>query len=55
MDYNWEEIFRKKNDKELYKIYIGEQKLNLEAKEYAKRELEKRNFNFERSQTSKYS
>ena len=46
MKYNWTEIFKNKTDKELYNIYVGESSLGSEAEEFAKLELENRNFNF---------
>lgn len=46
MDYNWPEIFKKKTDKELYSIYIGETTLLGEPQKYAEEELKRRKFNF---------
>jgi hypothetical protein len=45
--YNWEEICRKKSDKELYRIYKGKTLLDKEATGYALRELERRDFKFD--------
>jgi hypothetical protein len=47
MDYDWQEIFKEKTNKELYDIYCGRSGLPVSAVEFAKIELEKRNFNFE--------
>jgi hypothetical protein len=44
--YNWKEIFRNKDEKELIKIYIGDSNLNFEASIYAGLELKERNFDF---------
>ncbi len=46
MSYDWEKIFKEKTDKELYRIFIGKEKLNKEAKIFAEKELKTRNFNF---------
>ena len=46
MSYNWEKIFEKKSTKELFKIYKGNSFLSKDASIYAKKELEKRNFDF---------
>ncbi len=47
MSYNWEEIFEKKSTKELFDIYKGKSFLSdRDASRYAKKELEKRNFDF---------
>lgn len=46
MGYNWEEIFKSKSNKELYRIYKGDTTLPVEAKAYAERELELRKFDF---------
>ena len=46
MYYDWAKIFKKKSNKELYKIYLGDTLLGPETKEFAKKELEKRGFNF---------
>ncbi len=46
MGYNWTEIFKKKTNKELYKIYLGKSSLGSEVEEFARIELESRNFNF---------
>jgi len=45
--YNWEEICRKKSDKELYRIYKGKTLLDKEAKAYALKELKRRDFKFD--------
>ena len=48
MEYNWEEIFKDKSNKELYDIYIGNSAfLPKSTIPVAKRELENRNFDFE--------
>ena len=47
MSYNWQEIFKSKTSKELYKIYIGDTQLPSVTKEFAKKELERRKFNFD--------
>ncbi len=46
MDYNWPEIFKNKTTKELYDIYLGKSTLGPEQIEYARIELESRNFDF---------
>ena len=46
MGYNWEKIFKSKSTKELYKIFLGDTLLGSETKEFAKKELENRNFDF---------
>jgi hypothetical protein len=46
MDYNWEEIFKQKETKELYEIYCGNSLLPESTIAYAKEELIKRNFDF---------
>ncbi len=53
MGYNWEEIFKKKSNEELYKIYSGDSYLPNETIPFAKKELEKRNFNFDSVHASK--
>ena len=47
MEYNWKEIFKNKSDRELYRIFIGKSMLSTDAQEFARIELERRNFNFE--------
>ena len=47
MSYDWEKIFESKTNKELYEIYSGNSLLPNETTEYAKQELERRNFNFD--------
>jgi hypothetical protein len=44
--YNWKEIFRNKDDKELIKIYSGNSHLNFEASIFAGLELKDRGFDF---------
>ena len=46
MEYNWTEIFKNKTDRELYDIYLGQTSLNAEQRDFARIELENRNFNF---------
>jgi hypothetical protein len=46
MDYNWEEIFKQKDTKELYEIYCGNTLLPESTIPFAKEELIKRNFDF---------
>jgi hypothetical protein len=46
MDYNWEEIFKDKTDKELYKICVGDSFLPASSIPFARKELERRNFDF---------
>lgn len=53
MDYNWEEIFKDKSNKELYDIYIGNSTLPKSTIPFAKRELEKRNFDFNDIETNR--
>jgi amino acid permease len=45
-DYNWEEIFKKKTEKELVDIYIGKSFLDFEAEIYAGLELRNRKYDF---------
>lgn len=47
MEYNWKEIFKNKSDRELYSIYLGKSMLGTDAKEFARIELEERNFSFD--------
>lgn len=47
MKYNWTEILKNKSEKELYDIYVGRSVLGSEVMEFARIELENRNFNFE--------
>ncbi len=44
--YNWKEIFRSKDEKELIKIYGGDSHLNFEASIFAGLELKERGFDF---------
>jgi len=44
--YNWEEIFKSKSDKELFKIYHGDSMLPSETSNYAYNELKKRGVDF---------
>jgi hypothetical protein len=44
--YNWKEIFRSKDEKELIKIYSGDSHLNFEASIFAGLELKERGFDF---------
>ncbi len=44
--YNWQEIFKSKTNSELFDIYSGKKNLSEEAKEFAGKELENRNFDF---------
>jgi hypothetical protein len=53
MDYNWEEIFKDKSNKDLYDIYIGNSTLPKSTIPLAKRELENRNFDFEDMETNR--
>jgi hypothetical protein len=46
MSYDWEKIFENKTNKELYDIYSGNSMLPIETIEYARNELERRNFDF---------
>ena len=46
MSYDWEKIFENKTNKELYEIYSGNSFLPNETVEYARQELERRNFDF---------
>lgn len=46
MSYDWEQICKRKTDKELYQIYSGYTILNDEALRYATEELKKRAFDF---------
>ena len=47
MTYNWKEIFKNKTNKELYDIYLGNSLLDSDVVEFARIELENRNFNFQ--------
>ncbi len=51
-DYNWEEIFNHKTNKELYAIYKGKTTLPEIVGQFAKKELEKRGFDFNDSETN---
>ena len=44
---NWEKIFKNQTSGELYKIYSGKTKLGHVAIEFAKKELENRNIDFD--------
>lgn len=46
MTYDWKKIFENKKNKELYEIYSGNSMLPKETVEYARQELERRNFDF---------
>jgi len=48
MGYNWEKIFKEKDEKELLRIYAGKSLLDYEAGIYAGLELKKRNFDFKK-------
>jgi hypothetical protein len=48
MKYNWRQIFKEKDDKELIRIYSGKSHLNYEASVYAGLELKRRNFDFQK-------
>jgi hypothetical protein len=45
-NYNWNEIFKGKDEKELVRIYSGDSHLDFEAEIYAGIELQNRNFDF---------
>lgn len=51
-DYNWKEILSKKTDRELYQL-ITQGKLGKDVSDSARKELEKRNFNFENIESIK--
>ena len=53
MDYNWKKIFETKTNKELYGIYSGNSLLPNETVEYARQELESRNFDFDNMEANK--
>ena len=53
MGYNWEKIFQDKTSKELYDIVIGKVVLSKEARQFAKSELERRNFDFKEMEMNK--
>lgn len=53
MDYNWEEIFKEKSNKDLYNIYIGNSMLPKETISFAKKELEDRHFDFDNMEANK--
>lgn len=53
MSYDWEKIYKDKSDKELYEIFLGRMHLGQESKEYAKKELKSRNFDFDNIDTYK--
>jgi len=46
MDYNWQEIFKEKSDRELFQIYKGRTTLQGEPQKFAEMELNNRGFNF---------
>ena len=47
MNYDWEEILKNTSSQELYKIYKGQTTKTGQAIPYAKKELDRRGFNFE--------
>ena len=47
MDYDWEKIFENKTNKELYDIVVGKVVLSNDVILYARKELERRNFDFD--------
>ena len=47
MSYNWEEIFKNKTNKELYEIYKGHSHLPEGVQQFAEKELQNRNFDFQ--------
>lgn len=49
--YDWQEIFKNKDDKELIEIYSGNSLLDSEAELFAYLELKYRNFNFDTIET----
>ena len=51
MNYDWEKIFKKKTNKELYEIVTGKVVLSKEAVDFAKLELENRDFDFSKIDT----
>jgi len=53
MSYDWKKIFENKTNKELYQIYTGKTLLPDETFNYAKQELEKRNFDFNNMEANK--
>ena len=53
MSYDWEKIFENKTNKELYDIVVGRKVLSKEAVNYAKTELENRNFDFDNMEANK--
>ncbi len=53
MSYDWEKIFKNKTNKELYDIVVGRKVLSKEAVNYAKTELEKRNFDFDNMEANR--
>ncbi len=52
MTYNWEKIFESMSSQELYKIYTGQTLKPKEAIPFAKKELDKRGFDFEDMDTN---
>ena len=55
MDYDWQKIFKEKTDHELYSIYQGQSQLPKCTIEFAKNELESRNFDFDKIDQHKLS
>jgi len=53
MDYDWQQIFKSKTNKELYDIVKGKVVLSESAVKFAKLELEKRNFDFNNMEANK--
>ena len=53
MDYNWQQIFKSKTNKELYDIVVEKVILSDSAVKFAKLELEKRNFDFNNMEANK--
>jgi len=54
MKYNLTEIFKNKTNCELYGIYLGQTSLSTEQRDYARVELENRNFNFKNMDKQSY-
>jgi hypothetical protein len=55
MTYDWKEIFKNKTTRELYDIYSGKSALPDEPIQFAKEELDKRNFDFNNIESFKES
>ena len=53
MGYDWEQIFRNTSSQELYKIYRGQTIKPKEAIQYAKKELDRRGFDFSNMEQNK--